>query len=1068
MKLTFNFHLTAGKYLLGCLCFFISSFASAQFYKFHQYLTSDGLPQSFVYTLIQDAHGFIWIGTGDGLARFDGISFQRFSTQNKLAENYVTSSYLSSDNTLWFGHHQGGLSLSKDGKTFRSINTQGTIASPITQIIEDTNHDIWVVTLNNGIFLVDKSHARLGKVPIEKSKFLTYSIAFLPDQRVLLGTDQGLFSYKLEREELNAPYQFESLKGQKITCLTSTDNQKVWIGTEEQGIFQLSTTQKSAKPTLLSKDFKHILDIQVIGQDQLWVSELRKGVSKLILTKNASQIQEQFLYQPQSGLATQNIRKIFEDREGNIWLGSTGDGLFKLDINYFLFYQFQHLGKSNQVFSVNIDSSGNKWLGTENGILKIPGVEHEKQNNIEVISQQPKEVSSILQSKNGTLWVGTKSNGLFQFNPSNKVLRQVMHSSNNPANFITDLIEYEGHIWAGTKEGIYILNPQGTVLDTINTQKGLVHNRINCLYKSTTNNKVYVGTQGNFLIAIDQEKQVERIAIHNSSPLLNIRCITEDQQGNLWLGTAGNGLLKFVNAHPTIYTSENGLLSDYCYSVITDTKNNIWVGHRNGLSKLVYGEDHFKTYTEKEGIENEFHNNAAVQDTNGNLWFGSDKGLVRYNIADDQINTFPPQINLLSIKINDEPIPLTENLQLPYGQYKMEFEFRGVSLKESGKVTYTSKLEGYDLDWTEPSASNQITYPRVEEGEFTLQVKAFNSDGIASTLPLTLHIEVALPIWKKPWFIGMVVLILAFLVYLYIRYRVRKLELENEKLEKVVSKRTQQYIDAKDQLKAANEELQRMNMELEKQVYERTKKLRKANEDLKVANEELDLFVYRASHDLKGPLARLTGLTNIAKLDIKEDTALSYLDQLESTAHDMDSTLDKLLMINVINRSALDAVPIDFHKLLDEIRIPIDSLLSPNKIQLKVDMDGRFNIHSDEKLIKMILSNLIENSITFRSQSYKVEPYILVNAKDEGPYIRVNVADNGSGIPKEHLPKIFNMFFRGSELSKGNGLGLYVVKKAIDKLGGTVTVKSEVNKFTIFEIKLPKAKPKARHDQPFE
>ncbi|MCU0439834.1 MAG: tetratricopeptide repeat-containing sensor histidine kinase [Raineya sp.] len=265
-----------------------------------------------------------------------------------------------------------------------------------------------------------------------------------------------------------------------------------------------------------------------------------------------------------------------------------------------------------------------------------------------------------------------------------------------------------------------------------------------------------------------------------------------------------------------------------------------------------------------------------------------------------------------------------------------------------------------------------------------------------------------------------------------------------------------QITETQQQLEEMNEELQVFNHQLEEMVNERTEKMRTATEALQIAKDELDLFMYRVSHDFRGPLATLVGLANIGRNDTLDNTALAFFDKTESTAKKMSKMLDKLLMVNLISHKELQKSKINFDLLVHGI---IDKL-NPTANNLQVEINFSDNTFvSDIEIVEITLINLLENAFQFQKMASKAHQVkVFLEKQDE--FVKITIEDNGVGIPKEYQQRMFEMFFRASESSQGNGLGLYIVKKAVEKLNGEIVVESEVDNFSRFIIMLP-AMPEA-------
>ncbi len=283
-----------------------------------------------------------------------------------------------------------------------------------------------------------------------------------------------------------------------------------------------------------------------------------------------------------------------------------------------------------------------------------------------------------------------------------------------------------------------------------------------------------------------------------------------------------------------------------------------------------------------------------------------------------------------------------------------------------------------------------------------------------------------------------------------------KLEEYAHTLEERVRERTQKIEEQHTALLIKNEEIRQMNVHLEDKVIERTEKLHLANESLHLANKELDLFIYRASHDLKGPIATVLGLSLLAKIEEKAgENVVDYIDKIENIAAKMDKTLVKLSLINTINQENLLIEPIKISQIIQKTFDRFAELSQVCAVELLCDCSETISVISAPELLSMVFDNVIENGIFYRSNGRNGKPFVKITAETGGENLLIRVLDNGIGIEAQYHELIFDMFFRGSEASKGNGLGLYVARKAVEKIGGRIGVESEPNKGTTFMISLP-------------
>ena len=261
--------------------------------------------------------------------------------------------------------------------------------------------------------------------------------------------------------------------------------------------------------------------------------------------------------------------------------------------------------------------------------------------------------------------------------------------------------------------------------------------------------------------------------------------------------------------------------------------------------------------------------------------------------------------------------------------------------------------------------------------------------------------------------------------------------------------------DAKAIIEDQNRQLTNSNVHLNQELKEKNVELQRANDSLHRVNEELDNFIYKTSHDIRGPLASLKGMCNVALMDVKDALALNYLHKLDITAEKLNTILTRLLIVNQINHSALASDRIDFQGIVDDILALEKKKGMPKRLTINRSICPKTVFHSDPQLVRIILENLIDNAIKFYNDSDRANPFVNISIGGNDEHLAIHVVDNGIGISKVHPNKIFQMFSRASERSETGGIGLYITKTAAEKLGGTVHLKTTPEGYTEFYVKLP-------------
>jgi signal transduction histidine kinase len=261
--------------------------------------------------------------------------------------------------------------------------------------------------------------------------------------------------------------------------------------------------------------------------------------------------------------------------------------------------------------------------------------------------------------------------------------------------------------------------------------------------------------------------------------------------------------------------------------------------------------------------------------------------------------------------------------------------------------------------------------------------------------------------------------------------------------------------DAKAIIEDQNRQLMSSNYNLDKELKEKNVDLQKANESLQRVNEELDNFIYKTSHDIRGPLASLKGMCNVALMDVKDPLALNYLQKLDITAEKLNTILTRLLIVNQMNNSPLASDPIDFESIVEDVLLLEKKKGLPKRLTITKSICDKTVFNSDKGFVRIILENLIDNAIKFYNDSQRVDPFVKISIFGNGDHVSINVVDNGIGVSEVHPGRLFQMFSRASERSETGGIGLYITKTAAEKLGGSVHLKTTPEGYTEFYVKLP-------------
>lgn len=788
--------------------FLISGFVlDAQVYKFQKYGMAEGICHPFVYSVNQDINGFLWASVGTGLCRYDGFSFSQAGTDT-LTEAYAGVSFRDKKSILWFGHSNGDISY-YDGKKFRLIHQSENNTSSINDFVQDKKGNILAISQSNGLIRINQNKKVENLTELFAGK-LCYALTLTSRNEMLVGTDNGIvvYSYADKLAEIKEIGRVDQLPLTKIQVIYKPELQDIfYVGTEDEGIYKLIPNE--GKPGFKVENLGKILgiefeNIQSVFQDvenNLWISTFGKGLLKVIVKTNGS-FKDVIHYNSSNGLGIDFVKNVFQDREGNIWVSTYGNGLAALVDESFTFFDYQKIIGKN-ILSVAFHPDG-YFIGGERSILKITNGLKKETSVIGASNGLPADqVKALLYSDNGTLWIGTGKNGVFMLLPGRSTVSQFFRADNSLGNSVSSLAISGNDLYVGTKNGVYQINYLNKKIEHFGTSEGLPHNNIHQVFADSKNN-ILVATKSNSLFSLNGNVNYKL----DGNVEIEYTCIAEDYEGNIWAGTNGSGVFKFSkNEFKYFSVKTTGLKSDYCYAMTADNSGNIWVGHRLGLSRINVKNELVKIYGPEAGIDGDINENAIVDSKTGKMLFGTTSGLIHYESSKVNNRKLPPIVNITSVQISDKEYDFSERIVLPYSIYKMRIDFIGLNYSNPEQVTYRYKLDGFDIDWSEPSTSRTAIYSRLTDGDYTFQLKASNSEGLWNEEPLLLQIRIKKPFWKTWWFISLMVIALIVGVYLIIVIRERKQKEFQIYLEKMLDDRTKEVREQKEEIEIKNRDI---------------------------------------------------------------------------------------------------------------------------------------------------------------------------------------------------------------------------------------------------------------------
>jgi len=603
------------------------------------------------------------------------------------------------------------------------------------------------------------------------------------------------------------------------------------------------------------------------------------------------------------------------------------------------------------------------------------------------------------------------------------------------------LVDTDKNIWVATSSGAILF--ENGKFKVLTMEDGLAHNYVYSIFNDSKG-RVWFGTHKSGLSYYDGKK------VHTlKSPLenagLDASCFIEDNDGEIWIGTSGQGIL-IADSHGNFVggiNSNNGLVSDYVYFLQKDLSGTIWVGHKNGLSRVLksstgYLISDYSQYLAKEELTQATYSMTPVND----IWIGGQDVCIRLNVNPENKIPEGSFVDISDLKLNYDQIDwskrknvtyhneIPDELTFSHNENLLTFTFNGITYSFNDKLRYQYKLEGFDDKWSLLTEQNFVTYNKLPPGSYTFLVKARNYAGLWSPKPTALRFVVNPPYWETWWFRTIFLVSIVVFVYTVIKVRTANLKRRNEALEIEKTK-------------------------LEKEVKERKlaeSRLLKSELNLKTTNQELNTLIYRASHDLRGPVSTISGLVNVANIRIQDPESISFFSMINTSVQKLDQILKKLFLVSEIKQSDLQPETFNVAKSIQNVLDLLADEFEQKQVEVQVQVQSNCTFYLDAKLFETIVKNVLDNTLIY---GRKNDSIVQIKAWIQDGNLRLCIWDNGKGIKTEHLGKVFDMFYKASDLSKGNGLGLYIVKKAIILMNGDIQINSVENEFTEVDILIP-------------
>ncbi|ADY53694.1 histidine kinase [Pseudopedobacter saltans DSM 12145] len=1052
-------------------CFF--QFAAAQDLRVKRLNNDNGLSNSTIECILQDKLGFIWIGTRDGLNKYDGyniISYKNLPQNNQsISDSYITCIFEDSQNNLWIGTKSGLNLFDQQKGIFTRVDLGKQYKESISKIIEIAAGSLLVATRGNGLFLLASSPNLVKSskqlVGIKEKEFFDLHIP--SDNQIWASTSAGLYRLDLKNNRFEAR---RVLKQHNINVVSSDKNGILWLGTEDDGIIKYSPSEKT------STHFRHnYLEQNSIGSNQikallidknqnLWVGTINGGLNKLNTKRYTF---SNYTNDPNNshGLSQRTISALFEDNQGNIWIGTHRGGV---NIYSPLAEKFSLQRQSSQKSGLNYNDiksfyeakDGSIWIGTDGGGINIwspnrTSFSFLKNSPFDKTSLGSNEVLDIMADKSGNIYISTWGGGLNKYNKAaNSFTRYTNDKNNNNSisgNFVQKAYEdSKGNLWVCTYyNGLNLLDRTTGVFKQLKEGKQntrLSGNNIVSILEDNSAN-LWIGTDDGGLNKYNLNTQVFKHYFSAEEKSPDIRVIYQDKQQRLWLGQRGLYLYNTQKDKFEPFCNDCHLSEEFIKGILEDNNGFLWISTSNGLTKLDPRDKSFRKYNTADGLQGlEFEANAALKTKSGEMFFGGINGFNYFYPNNIHFNKFIPPLYLTSFQIFNETIlpsaknsPLksdisfTKEIQLNYKQSTFSIGFSALNYIAAENNKYEYILEGFDKSWNSINENRKAYYTNVPPGDYIFKVRASNNDDVWNE-GTSLAISISPPFWDTWWFKLSVLLLILYIAYLILSFR-RNLEIKAIEEKK-------------------KEEMHQMQLQ----------------------------FFTNISHELRTPLALIMG--PVERL-LKEDFH-SKFDNLYHTIHNNANRL-----LNLINELMdfrkvesghlqLKVMQLNLEAFFVEIEEEFKELAQEKNIDFRFEnLTKREEIWADKQILEKITLNLIINAIKYTPQNGSVklelsDKLVFSNASlvnqltiknnlNSKEYLYIKVIDSGIGISKDSIVHLFERYYRITESHMGSGIGLAFVKSLTALHKGNIYVNSERDLGTEIIIALPFLKSDYSH-----
>ncbi|MCE3229853.1 MAG: Response regulator containing a CheY-like receiver domain and a domain protein [Bacteroidetes bacterium] len=754
----------------------------------------------------QDKQGYLWLGSNEGLVRFDGKSSLIFNQKNGLPAAKITSVFCDADMFVWIGTSEGKVYFINPAHRIDSLSFGKEVPeNKITGFYKSETGKLFVSTYGNGIYTFENSKLLqhyTSKNGMSDDVVYCFQYVF---NTIWCGTDAGIT--KISNTNKAPSFEIVSSKNglpdNIVRSISEYKDNKLVIGTQDSGVCFFDVSKKQfQKPVFFSEwDKGAVVECSSVEQGGLVFITEKKG---LFLLQNGQLYSQDFF----AGLKTTEFNDLFIDNSHSIWLTSKS-GAHQVAEKRFEFINAAKGLTDEKILSVICDNNGTIWAGSQTGLVKL-NKDEQSIFSVTTVKDFPKgTVSCSAIDDKGTLYFGTYENGLIAMINNNPV---VFNSKNSalPNDNVSNLFINNEKIYVSTIGGglaICELNENKlNILKTYSEENGL---KSNYIYSTVLNSKgeLFVASDGGGLEKLVDDKFVsvtEGFKLKSNT----IYSLCKDAKDNIWAVTNSDGLIKYDGSKIYYFNQKTGLRDEQPLQ-ITEANGIIYALHSKGIDKINSINGQISYYDVLDGDLEPSLNSVYIRE--GILYSATSNGILVYRVKPSPADQFKPLVVITNFLVNYKKFPLDSVHELKYNQNNLSFEFSGLWLKNPDKLLYRYKVEGFDADWKYSPTPQLVNYNNLDAGTYSFIVQSKNDEDVWSE-PITYDFTILLPLWKRWWFWLIVVAITGVGIYSFIQWRIKALQKENLILEEKVTQRTAEIEKQSKIIEEANKELEQLSL----------------------------------------------------------------------------------------------------------------------------------------------------------------------------------------------------------------------------------------------------------------